>query len=625
MSKKKKKVKRQTVKEAVADYSYDQMRDLLQDELSEQMSCDGDDCTCQSMDDCQCDDGMACCNSQWQRPYIVDVYPDKVIYRVRGDIFSVGYQAEDGDGGPEVTFDDPVEVFVTYTPVAAKEAVTAEFSPEIKALIEAGKMFSAANMKTMTDALGKIGSAHDQIKAAHGALQGMLGVSESLQEAETPTKTVDGRKLTADQFAHVPHSHKPSTWQLPIHDSSHISAAAAALGKGFRGKKVQIPDADLPKVKAKVRAAWKKAWPDKKPAEMPEGIKEAEGDEGDGLMLMEAGLAEDMVTPIMEAAIRTDGTMPIKIIDPGWGTTGYYGREMLERDAAKFPVGTQMFLDHATKAERSARPEGSVARLAATLVTDGRFMEHAPAGYKAKNDGPGIYADALVVDSHRKLIEDLAPHIGLSINGSATNIKYGEAEGKRGPIIEGIDKVQSVDFVTRAGRGGEILQIMESYQDTEFQSTENEVKDMDETEAKALQESNSKLETENKRLAEALMLHEAGDVVAEMLADKQYDSVPDVTKTRLAESLAKNPVVKDGALDRDAFKEQVKEAVKAEMEYLAQITGAGRVTGNGPRTQGLGEAQVGENAEDLHKKRVERFKRQGLSEAAAEAAARGRR
>jgi hypothetical protein len=58
---------------------------------------------------------------------------------------------------------------------------------------------------------------------------------------------------------------------------------------------------------------------------------------------------------------------------------------------------------------------------------------------------------------HAELIESIAPYIGVSISGSATDITMGEAEGRRGPIIEDLARVDSVDFVTHAGRGGMVL------------------------------------------------------------------------------------------------------------------------------------------------------------------------
>lgn len=82
------------------------------------------------------------------------------------------------------------------------------------------------------------------------------------------TKTEGGKEYPASAFAYVPDPEKPSTWKLRLIDDSgemtakQVGMAVAALGAGFRGNKVQIPEGDLAKVKAKVRAAWKKVNPD---------------------------------------------------------------------------------------------------------------------------------------------------------------------------------------------------------------------------------------------------------------------------------------------------------------------------------------------------------------------------
>lgn len=94
------------------------------------------------------------------------------------------------------------------------------------------------------------------------------------------TKTDGGEKLSASAYAYVPDPEKPSTWKLRIDDANHTRAAVAALGKGFRGQKVQIPEEDLPAVKRKVRAAYKKFFPEN---EVPEVIKSLEEVKGDAL------------------------------------------------------------------------------------------------------------------------------------------------------------------------------------------------------------------------------------------------------------------------------------------------------------------------------------------------------
>lgn len=83
----------------------------------------------------------------------------------------------------------------------------------------------------------------------------------------------------ASDYAYVPDSNMSSTWKLRLTstpggdpDSGIVGAAVAALGAGFRGNKVDIPAADLPSVKAKVKAAWVKANPDKGEEDMPSVI-----------------------------------------------------------------------------------------------------------------------------------------------------------------------------------------------------------------------------------------------------------------------------------------------------------------------------------------------------------------
>lgn len=137
----------------------------------------------------------------------------------------------------------------------------------------------------------------------------------------------------------------------------------------------------------------------------------------------------------------------IQIITPGWGTSGYYSAEVLERAAVNkvIPAGTHMYLNHASESERKDRPERDVEKIGAVLVEDAIW------------DGTRLFAPADLMGPHAELIDSLAPYIGVSISGSATDITIGEAEGRTGPIIQDLAVVNSVDFVTHAGRGGMVL------------------------------------------------------------------------------------------------------------------------------------------------------------------------
>lgn len=92
-------------------------------------------------------------------------------------------------------------------------------------------------------------------------------------------KTQGGVTYPKSDFAYTPDD-VPSHWKLRLTktpggnpDPGIVGAAVAALGKGFRGNKVSIPSSDMPSVKAKVLAAWKKANPDKGGEELPNVLK----------------------------------------------------------------------------------------------------------------------------------------------------------------------------------------------------------------------------------------------------------------------------------------------------------------------------------------------------------------
>lgn len=109
-------------------------------------------------------------------------------------------------------------------------------------------------------------------------------------------KTYDGVTFPSSDFAYVPDPEKSNTWKLRLTktpggkpDAGIVGAAVAALGKGFRGNRVIIPTSDLASVKAKVRAAWKVANPDKGGAELPEVLK---------------GATQNMTLAEMEASVK---------------------------------------------------------------------------------------------------------------------------------------------------------------------------------------------------------------------------------------------------------------------------------------------------------------------------------
>lgn len=158
---------------------------------------------------------------------------------------------------------------------------------------------------------------------------------------------------------------------------------------------------------------------------------------------------------LSEAAVSTtSGLLEVEFITPGWGSSGYYSREVVEAAAPLFAKGTHMYFDHPSATERQDRPERSVRDLAAVVESDGT-VDPTTGGIRGTVRPLAPYRDLLTDEA-------FATNVGLSISGSATDIAEGSAEGRNGPIIEGLATIDSVDFVTRAGRGGRVMAVLES-------------------------------------------------------------------------------------------------------------------------------------------------------------------
>lgn len=157
------------------------------------------------------------------------------------------------------------------------------------------------------------------------------------------------------------------------------------------------------------------------------------------------------VTALLEAATpevlsgEKPGRYRIRIICPGKGSSGVYSESNLAASVGCFPAGTQMFMDHPSKDEDMNRPERSVKDLAGRLVTD------AVVGL----DG-ALYAECEVYPSFNDIIREKWQDIGVSINAWSENGL--DADG----IVPVFDGVTSVDFVTKAGAGGALLEVLES-------------------------------------------------------------------------------------------------------------------------------------------------------------------
>ena len=271
----------------------------------------------------------------------------------------------------------------------------------------------------------------------------------------------------------------------------------------------------------------------------------------------------------------------IKLIAPGKGSSAFYPSEVLRRDGPNvFKAGTHVYLNHATAAEEAARPEGDVNNLAGVLTTAAEYREN-----HAK--GPGLYARMKVFADHAQVVEEKAPHVGMSIRAAGVAESGKKQDGL--PVLKELTRAESVDVVTRAGAGGMILTEAARGAAT----NEEEVSGMDANELKLLRESIA-------ALTEKELRREAIAEGARILRDV---ALPASGKEYVIEAVMRGTLpVTDGKLDTV----KLAEAVNAEASRFAAATGqASRVTGMGvaaidpKEAERRAEATKDEQAEDL--------------------------
>jgi hypothetical protein len=400
-------------------------------------------------------------------------------------------------------------------------------------------------------------------------------------------------------------------------------------------------------------------------------------------LAVDVELAGDVI-PLAEKSIAKDGTALLKIIQPGWGSSGYYSKAVLERDGPKvFAEGTKNYLDHPTKADEVQRPERSLRDLVSVQAEPARYLEHGP-------EGEGLYAKSRIFSNYQPLLEEYAPYIGTSIRALGRG-KRGEAEGREGTIIEQLVAAKSVDYVTQAGAGGRIVQLFEAadriataaathcsecaapidaagkyvpakmaatsttttakeadaphldlkaetlrqhlkdahYKDPDLmgdakestmQACHSRAHNVSETTQKEIDVDDKTVTELKERVARAELALVLREARDVAVREVARSPLPDAAKERIAETMSANPPMKDGTLDRAALTTAITEAVKREADYLAKATGAGKV-------HGFGAAPTEDESKLFaasEKRLQESFRRLGLDEKTATIAAAGR-
>jgi hypothetical protein len=336
---------------------------------------------------------------------------------------------------------------------------------------------------------------------------------------------------------------------FPILKPGDVMAAVHAMGRaGSSNSSTATLKANI------IKIAKRKGWTKQLPQAWQEG--------GDSKESRDIEITGDLI-PLREGAVGQDGTAYLKLIAPGWGSSGYYSREVLKRDGPQvFKAGTKNFWNHPTEAEEKSRPEGDLRDLASTLTEDAKWEDSGPAG-------AGLYAKASVQPHFREHVDSLAKHIGMSIRASG-KAKEGKVDGKSGPIIEQLTKGISVDYVTSPGAGGKVLQLFEAARTrTRVIPIQEAGEVMDNTVLQELRES-------NRKLTERLCRADAREMATASLRTVR---IAETAKLALVDKCVERTPVKDGDLDREAFKK----VIESELTFVASLM-------PGVRVQGLGTA-----------------------------------
>jgi len=370
--------------------------------------------------------------------WIDDIFEDYLIYSIDGQLYKASYElAEDGTA----TFGDPEKVVAQkiYKPMESLQSTYSEI------IQEAGRrnatLDSTRIRKILTLCQELLSDEEPDEKKTKEVLKEAESILAWVKE-QAAMKTEDGVKFPAAAYAYVPDAEKSSTWKLRLWEDpdkkvtrTQLGRAAAALSPGgFRGQRVQIPSADLPAVKRKIRAEYRKL--DVEDEDIPRWVKE--------VMTRERILN---FTPLTEAKYEKRRATVV-VIKPGFNAdeSRYYPAEMLKRDYKVFE-GMKMYADHPTATAEKELSERSIRDWVATLK-------------EVICDESGVVTGVAEVHSEwlNEMLaslrdKEMLSEMGISINavGSASKATI---DGKETLVIEKLVACRSVDFVTEPGAGG---------------------------------------------------------------------------------------------------------------------------------------------------------------------------
>lgn len=282
---------------------------------------------------------------------------------------------------------------------------------------------------------------------------------------------------------------------------------------------------------------------------------------------MREALISDTI-PLRESFLDSDGNGSVCYITPGAGQDGYYSPTVLKQAVSDGLFdNVPMHIDHQTEKEAAERPEQSMR----TLAAKGGKAEYKESGA----NGAGVYAPVKAYPDYVDFLNARAADTGVSINARGKRGADVVHNGRTIPNVERLAVIKSSDFVTRAGRGGKLLQLFESFRESHRGGDEHDMANVniDEKDLATLRESAAKvpqLQLHVDRTNERLNRYDVKEYVLDKLKESR---LPESAQKRLAKKiLAPESVIptKDGVIDYAKLQESMKADIEDEITYLKE-------------------------------------------------------
>jgi hypothetical protein len=179
--------------------------------------------------------------------------------------------------------------------------------------------------------------------------------------------------------------------------------------------------------------------------------------------LVDRGLSLEEATASEEA--ERSKLLPLHILRPCLGKgrgRHVYEATMLQENAEKFS-GWRQYIDHLSpEAKRAARGLPRSIRDLGGRIVESYWDPNVPADTSRGFGQGAVVGWSLPTPFIRDLAENDPELVEASISASATGVQPVTRDGQRAWLVEGIEDNGSVDWVTEAGAGGRIVELMEA-------------------------------------------------------------------------------------------------------------------------------------------------------------------